>query len=71
MSDLVGKATGYQKSHALTQEMISKMDERRGWKNVNNEEGTNWKEPQTRLRGNTLRGYEPKSWHFKAQDVMI
>jgi hypothetical protein len=51
--------------------MISKMNERRGWKTVNNEEGTNWEEPQTRPRRNTLRGYGPVSWNFKAQDVMI
>ena len=47
------------------------MVERRGWKNVSNEEGTNWKEPQTRSWRNTLRAYGPRSWNFKAQDVMI
>jgi hypothetical protein len=39
MSDLVGKVERRARKPWITQEMISKMDERRKWKNVNNEEG--------------------------------
>jgi hypothetical protein len=38
-SDLVGKVEKRARKPRITQEMISKMDERRKWKNVNNEEG--------------------------------
>jgi hypothetical protein len=37
MSDLVGKVERRAGKPWITQEMISKMDERRKWKNVNNE----------------------------------
>jgi hypothetical protein len=36
---LVGKVERRARKPWITQEMISKMDERRKWKNVNNEEG--------------------------------
>jgi hypothetical protein len=39
MSDLVGKVERRARKQWITQEMISKMDERRKLKNVNNEEG--------------------------------
>jgi type I site-specific restriction endonuclease len=39
MSDLVGKVERRARKPWITQEMISKMDERRKWKNVNNEVG--------------------------------
>jgi hypothetical protein len=39
VSDLVGKYERRARKPWITQEMISKMDERRKWKNVNNEEG--------------------------------
>ena len=39
LSDLVGKVEKRAKKPWITQEMISKMDERRKWKNVSNEEG--------------------------------
>jgi uncharacterized membrane-anchored protein len=39
MSDLVGKVERRASKPWITQEMISKMDEQRKWKNVNNEEG--------------------------------
>jgi hypothetical protein len=39
MSDLVGKVKRRATKPWITQEMISKMDEQRKWKNVNNEEG--------------------------------
>jgi len=38
-SDLVGKVEKRARKPWITQEMISKMDERRKWKNVNTEEG--------------------------------
>jgi hypothetical protein len=39
MSDLVGKVEKRARKPWITQEMISKMEEQRKWKNVNNEEG--------------------------------
>jgi hypothetical protein len=39
ISDLVGKYERRARKPWITQEMISKMDERRTWKKVNNEEG--------------------------------
>jgi len=39
ISDLVGKVEKRARKPCITQEMISKMDERRKWKNVNTEEG--------------------------------
>jgi hypothetical protein len=39
MSDCVGKVEKRARKPWITQEMISKMDERRKWKGVNNEEG--------------------------------
>jgi hypothetical protein len=39
IGDLVGKVEKRARKPWVRQEMISKMDERRKWKNVNNEEG--------------------------------
>ena len=39
ISDLVGKVEKRARKPRITQEMISKMDKRRKWKNVNTEEG--------------------------------
>jgi len=39
ISDLVGKVEKRARKPWITQEMISKMDERRKWKNVNTEKG--------------------------------
>jgi len=39
ISDLLGKVNKRARKPWITQEMISKMDERRKWKNVNTEEG--------------------------------
>ena len=39
VSDLVGKVEKRARKPWITQEVISKMDERRKWKNVNTEEG--------------------------------
>ena len=41
ISDLVGKVDKRARKPRITQELISKMNERREWKNVNTEEG--WK----------------------------
>ena len=38
-SDLVGKVEKRARKPWIAQEMVSKMGERRKWKNVNNEEG--------------------------------
>jgi hypothetical protein len=50
MSDLVGKVEKKARKPWITQEMISKMDERRKWKNVNNEEGRKEKLQKTEER---------------------
>jgi type I site-specific restriction endonuclease len=39
ISDLVGEVEKWARKPWITQEMISKMDDRRKWKNVNSEEG--------------------------------
>jgi hypothetical protein len=39
ISDLIGKVEKRARKPWITQEMISKRDERRNWKNVNTEEG--------------------------------
>jgi hypothetical protein len=39
MSDLVGKVKKRARKQWIAREMIGKVDERRKWKNVNNEEG--------------------------------
>jgi hypothetical protein len=39
MSDLVRKVKRTARKPGITQEMISKMDERRKWENVSNEDG--------------------------------
>jgi len=39
ISDLVGKVEERARKPRITHEVTSKMDERRKWKNVNNEEG--------------------------------
>ena len=64
ISDLVGKVENRARKPWITQEMISKMGERRKWRNVNNEEGRrNYKRLRNKLRAtetaekNTLRTY--------------
>ena len=52
LSDLVGKVEKRARKPWITQEMISKMDERR-WKNVNTEEG---RKNYRRLRNELKRG---------------
>jgi len=52
---LVGKVEKRARKPCITQEMISKMDERRKWKNVNNEEG---RRNYRRLRNELKRATE-------------
>ena len=53
LSDLVGKIKKRARKPWITQEMISNMDERRRWKNVNTEEG---RKNYRRLRNELKRG---------------
>jgi len=54
VSDLVGKVEKRARKAWITQEMISKMDERRKWKNVNTEEGrTNYRRLRNELKRTT------------------
>ena len=79
LSDLVGKVEKRARKPWITQEMISKMDERRQWKNVNTEEGRkNYRRLRKELKRATdnakkitLRTYVTKLWNFKEQGVMI
>jgi type I site-specific restriction endonuclease len=57
ISDLVGKVEKRARKPWVTQEMISKMDERRKWKNVNNEEGRrNYRRLRNELKRATKKG---------------
>jgi len=79
LSDLGGDVEKRARKPWITQEMISKMDERRRWKNVNTEEGrmnyrrlrNELKKPQIKQKRNILRTYVTKLWNFKEQGVMI
>ena len=79
LGDLVGKVEKRARKKWITQEMISKMDERRNWKNVNTEEGRrNYRRLRNELKRaterpemNTLRTYVMRLWKCKEQDVMI
>ena len=62
ISDLVGKVEKRVRKPWITQEMISKMDERRKWKNVNTEEG---RRNYRRLRNELINATE------KAKKVYI
>ena len=55
ISDLVGKVEKGARKPWITQEMISKMCERRKWKNVKNEEG---RRKHRRLRNKLKRAKE-------------
>ena len=55
ISDLVGKVEKRARIPWITQEMTSKMGERRKWKNVNNEEG---RRDYRRLRNELKRATE-------------
>jgi len=79
VSDLVGKVEKRARKPWITQEMISKMDERRKWKNVNTKEDRkNYRRLRNELKRatdnakkNILRTYVTKLWNFKEQSVMI
>jgi type I site-specific restriction endonuclease len=55
LSDLVGKVKKRARKPRITQEMISKMDERRKWKNVNTEKG---RKSYRRLRNELKREFQ-------------
>jgi len=61
IGDLVGKVEKRARKHRVTQEMISKKDERRKWKNVNTEEGRkNYRRLRNKLKratGNAKKEY--------------
>jgi malate synthase len=79
MSDLVGKVDRKTRKPWIAKEMFSKMDGRRKWRNINNEEGKKkcrmlrdvLKRSTCKDRRNILLAYMPKLWSFKEQDVMI
>ena len=79
ISDLVGKVEKGARKPWITQEMISKMGERRKWKNINNEEGRrNYRRLRNELKratetakSNTLRTYVMRLQNFKEQDVVF
>jgi len=57
MSDLNGKIDRKARKPWITQEMMSKMDEQRTWKNANNEEGTK----NLKRMGNELKSAKHKA----------
>ena len=79
ISDLVGKVERRARKPWITQEMNSKMGERRKWENVNNEEGRrNYRRLRNELKRatetakkNILRTYIMRLQNFKEQYVMI
>jgi len=79
ISDLVGKVEKRARKPWITQEMISKMDERGKWKKVNTEEGrgnyrilrNELKKTQKRPKRNILRTHVQRLWNFTEQAVMI
>jgi hypothetical protein len=79
ISDLAGKVQKRARKPWITQEMISKMDERRKWKNVNNEEGRkNYRNLRNELKRATdnaekvyLENICNEIMNFKEQDIMI
>jgi len=79
ISDVVGKVEKRATKPWITQEMISKIDERRKWKNVNAEEGKrNYRRLRNELKiatdnatKNILRTYVVRIWNCKEQGVMI
>jgi len=79
ISVLVGKVKRRGRKPWTTQEMISKMDEQRKWKNVNTEERrrnyrrlrNELKKPQKRPKRNILRTRAKRLWNFIAKAVMI
>jgi RPA family protein len=78
ISDLVEKVDKRARKPWITQEMISKIDERKKLKNVSIVENrTNCrmmrkklKEATENAKSNILRTYVTRLWHMKEQDVM-
>jgi hypothetical protein len=76
---LVGKVEKIARKPWITQDMISKMDERRKWMNVNTEEGSkNYGRLRNKLKRAKiipkriiLRTYVTKFWNFKERGVMV
>jgi len=79
ISDLVGKVEKRARKSWITQEMISKMDERRKWKNFDTEEGrrnyrrlrNELKRATEKAKKNILRTHVQRLWNFTEQAVMI
>jgi len=79
MSDLVGKVEKRTRKPWITHEMISKMDGRRKWKNVNIEEGRkNYRRLRKELKRATenakkeyLENIRNEIMEYQKQDVMI
>ena len=79
ISDLVGKVEKRARKPWITQEMISKRDERRKWKNVNTEEGKkSYRTMRNELKRATdnakkdyLKTYVKRLWNCKEQGIRI
>jgi len=74
ISDLVGKVEKRARKPWITQEMISKMEERRKWKNVNTEEDKrNYRRLRNELKSATEKAktHVQRLWNFTEQTVMI
>jgi hypothetical protein len=79
LSDLVRKFEKSARKPWITQDMTSKMDERRKWKYVNTEEGRNndrrlrneLKEAKNNAKENILKTYVTTSWNLQEQSFMI
>jgi hypothetical protein len=79
LSDLVGKVVKRARKPWITQEIMSKIDSRRRWKNINTEEGRkNYRRLRNELKRATdnakrsiLRTYVTKLLNFKEQGIMI
>lgn len=77
--DLVVEVDRKARKPWITLERISKMDERKQWEKVNDEEGRwttedwgkNWKTGKDKPKKEYLRAYVTISWDFKEQEVTI
>jgi hypothetical protein len=79
IGDLVGKVEKRARKPRITQEMTSKMNERRKWKNVSSEEGrmnyrrlrNELKRAKDKARKEYWRTYLMRLWKCKEQEVII
>ena len=79
ISDLVGRVEKRARKPWITQEVISKMDERRKWKNVNTKEGrknyrrlrNEFKRATDNAKKEYLENILKRLWNFKEQGVII